>query len=373
MAVKTTQDKSLALKSSYKIPKLPFLWDVETIKILKKTKDARAALAELKGVAVSMPNQGILINTLSLQEAKDSSAIENIITTNDELYQSDTALEQFTSVSAKEVHMYAEALKYGFEQVKQSKILTNKHIRAAQAKLEGNDAGFRSQSGTALKNDQTGEIVYTPPQKLSEIEKYMEDLESFINKSEICNWDPLVKMAVIHHQFESIHPFFDGNGRTGRILNILYLVKEGLLDSPVLYLSRYINRNKPEYYRLLQATRDDSVWEEWILFMLEGIRETSYQTIRLIEEMKAVMFAHKQIIRSKMPNIYSQDLLNVIFSHPYTKISHVEKALGVSRPTATKYLNALTDLDLMHLIKIGRDNFYINQSLMACLGNAHDV
>jgi Fic family protein len=373
MSVKTTLDKTSNLKSSYTIPELPMSRDVETIAILKKTREARAALAELKGVAVSMPNQSILINTLSLQEAKDSSAIENIITTNDELYQSDIDLKQFTSVSAKEVHLYASALRSGYQLVKETKILTNNHIKQAQAEIEGNNAGFRSQSGTALKNDQTGEIVYTPPQSLNEIQNHMNNLESFINNSEACDWDVLVKMAVIHHQFESIHPFFDGNGRTGRILNILYLVKEGLLDTPVLYLSRYINHNKPQYYNLLQKTRDENEWEEWILFMLEGVRETSYQTIRLIEEIKRIMLKHKKLIRAANSNIYSQDLINAIFSHPYTKIVHLEKALRVSRPTATKYLNFLVELGLMRLLKIGRDNYYINQELMGCLESVRDI
>lgn len=374
MSVKTTQETSTTLKCSYDIPFLPLKEDIETVAILKKTKEARAALAELKGVAVSMPNQNILINTLSLQEAKDSSAIENIITTNDELYQSDSVLKQFTTIAAKEVHLYAEALRDGYRAVQRQNIITNRDIRKAQATIEGNDAGFRSQGGTALKNDKTGDIVYTPPQSLKEIELLMNNLEIFINDEGLCDWDPLVKMAVIHHQFESIHPFFDGNGRTGRILNILYLVKEGLLVTPILYLSRYINQNKAEYYRLLQDVRDTGQWEEWNLFILEGVRETSYQTIRLIEEIKSLMLSHKRLIREEAPvNVYSQDFLNVIFSHPYTKIDHVRKALNVTRPTATKYLNALVDLGLMDLFKIGRDNFYINKELMQCLENAHDL
>lgn len=373
MSVKTTQDTSSALKPSYDIPSLPLSYDVETIAILKKAKEARAALAELKGVAVSMPNQNILINTLSLQEAKDSSAIENIITTNDELYQSDSSAKYFTSIPAKEVHLYAEALREGYMLVMKHQFISNNDIKSAQATIEGNSAGFRSQGGTTLKNDQTGEIIYTPPQELSDIEAHMNNLEQFINTGDDCDWDPLTKMSIIHHQFESIHPFFDGNGRTGRILNILYLVKENLLSTPILYLSRYINVHKSEYYRLLQKTRDENGWEEWILFILEGVRETSYQTIRLIEEIKKIMLHYKQHMRQETNNLYSQDLLNVIFSHPYTKIAHVEKALDVTRPTATKYLNTLVDIGLMTKIKIGRDSFYINGELMRCLENAHDI
>lgn len=372
MGVKTTQEHGHGLEPTYRIPDLPLPIDLESRVVLKKTKDARAALAELKGVAKSMPNQNILINTLSLQEAKDSSEIENIITTNAELYQSDTEAKQFTSIAAKEVHMYADALRQGYMQVKDSRLLTNKSIKQAQSTLEGNEGGFRSQAGTALKNDQTNEIIYVPPQTLSNIEDRMKNLEKFINQDYLCDWDPLVKMGILHHQFESIHPFFDGNGRTGRIVNILYLVQQGLLDTPILYLSRYINQNKPLYYRLLQSVRENNSWEEWTLFILEGVRETSFQTIRLIEEMKKLMQAHKNTMRS-VKNVYSQDLLNLIFSHPYTKIAHVMDKLDITRPTATRYLDALVELELMHKIKIGRDNYYINSDLMQCLSNVHDL
>lgn len=372
MSVKTTQDKSKVLEPTYPIPNLPLPIDLESKPVLKKTKDARAALAELKGVAKSMPNQTILVSTLSLQEAKDSSEIENIITTNDELYQSDINTKQFTSSAAKEVHMYADALKQGYEQVKTTGLLTNSIIKNAQAEIEGNSAGFRSQSGTALKNDQTGEVIYVPPQTLSDINSHMKNLESFINQDDLCDWDPLIKMAVIHHQFESIHPFFDGNGRTGRIINILYLLQQGLLDTPVLYLSRYINKNKSDYYRLLQSVRDENLWEEWTLFILEGVRETSFQTIKLIEEIKALMAVYKNKMRTET-SIYSQDLLNLIFSHPYTKISHVMDKLAVSRPTATRYLDALAEKELMPKFKIGRDSYYINAHLMECLRDVHKL
>lgn len=372
MSIKTTQDQSKALEPTYQIPALPLSIDLESKAVLKKTKDARAALAELKGVAKSMPNQSILINTLSLQEAKDSSAIENIITTNDELYQSDIDLKQFTSISAKEVHLYADALRQGYVEVRDTKLLTNKIIKKAQAEIEGNNAGFRSQGGTALKNDQTGKIIYIPPQTLSDIETHMKNLENFINQDDLSDWDSLVKMAVIHHQFESIHPFFDGNGRTGRIINILYLVQQCLLDTPVLYLSRYINKNKTDYYRLLQSVRDEGTWEEWTLFILEGVRETSLQTIKLIEVIKFLMLTYKNKMRSET-SIYGQDLLNLIFSHPYTKISHVIDKLEVSRPTATNYLNILSDIGLMHKLKIGRESYYINDALMNCLTNVHEL
>ncbi len=221
---------------------------------MRKLSRAGAALAELKGVAASIPNQSILVNTLALQEAKDSSAIENIITTHDDLYRSNALARQFVTYAAKEVHNYATALRNGFEQVQRIGLLTNTDILQMQACIEENDAGFRKLPGTALKNEQTGETVYTPPQHPDEIVSLMENLEKFINDDTMSEWDALTKMAVIHHQFESIHPFYDG---TGRIINILYLVKQGLLGSPVLYLSRYINQNKADYYRLLQKVRDE--------------------------------------------------------------------------------------------------------------------
>lgn len=365
----TSYEKSLP-RESYVIPDLPLSIDLETKRVLKKTKDASRALAELKGVAASMPRPGILINTLSLQEAKDSSAIENIITTHDELYQSDAAINHFESGAAKEVHSYVNALKEGFDKVVETQLLTNNHIIGVQGRLEGNNAGFRTQSGTALKNDQTGQVIYIPPQSYDQIIKHMNNLEKFINEDSLCEWDPLVKMAVIHHQFESIHPFFDGNGRTGRIINILYLVKQGLLDTPILYLSRYINQNKTEYYRLLQAVRDDGAWEEWVMFMLEGVHQTSYQTIILINKIKKLMTEHKQLIRTEYPKIYSQDLINHLFNHPYTKISFLEKELGINRKTAAKYLESLIAINILSKRKKGKDNYYINDDLYHVLLNA---
>lgn len=371
MVIRTTQDQSLNLTGSYQIPDLPLDIDLEDKAILKKSQEASRALAELKGFAPSMPNQNILISTLSLQEAKDSSAIENIITTHDELFQSDADAGKFTTLAAKEVHRYAAALRDGFHEVKRTGLLTNNQIKKMQAEIEGNNAGFRTQSGTALKNEQTGQIIYTPPQDHAEIQRHMKNLEDFINNNDLCDWDPLVKMAVIHHQFESIHPFFDGNGRTGRIVNILYLVQQGLLDTPILYLSRYINQNKPEYYRLLQAVRDDgvSVWKEWVLFVLEGVRQTSYQTITLIADMKALMQKHKNKIRSELPKIYSQDLLNNLFSHPYTKIAFLEKELRIHRNTATKYLEELVGIGVLSKHKIGKENYYLNDELFHLFHN----
>lgn len=358
---------------SYSIPQLPLSIDLEAKPILKKLVKAHQALAELKGVTGIIPNQSILISTLSLQEAKDSSAIENIITTHDELYKSDASTKQFSTHAAKEVHSYAAALRSGYEKVKNSGLLINNYIIEIQETLEENSAGFRKLPGTVLKNNQTGEVVYSPPQDEQQVRSLMNNLEQFINDDSLSNSDSLIKMAIIHHQFESIHPFYDGNGRTGRIINLLYLVKCGLLDSPVLYLSRYINQNKNEYYRLLQAVRDQQAWEAWVLYILEGIEQTSRQTTRLIQRVRDLMQHHKHKMRSELPKIYSQDLLNIIFHHPYTKIAFLEKELNTTRITATRYLDELTRIGLMDKIKIGRDIFYINIQLFKLLSGSHEA
>ena len=353
------------------LPLLPLAFELESKIILRKLAKAHQALAELKGVAASIPNQAILINTLALQEAKDSSAIENIITTHDDLYRSDNITRQFVNTAAKEVYNYSSALLNGFEQVVKSGLLTNNDILEIHGGIEGNRAGFRKLPGTALKNEQTGETVYTPPQHHEEIIALMTNLEQFINDDELCDWDPLTKMAIIHHQFESIHPFYDGNGRTGRIINILYLVKQRLLSVPVLYLSRYINQHKADYYRLLQAVRVGDAWQEWVLYMLEGIEQTSRQTIVLIQGIKELMQHHKHKLRGELPKIYSQDLINNIFRHPYTKIEFVMTELQVSRITATRYLNELTRIGLMTKYRLGRDNYYVNDALYTLLGNTN--
>jgi len=333
--------------------------------ILKRLASSSRALAELKGIAASIPNQGILINTLGLQEAKDSSEIENIVTTHDELFKDDVLPEAFANPAAKEVLRYRQALRVGFEQVRASGLLTANHIIEIQGELERNNAGFRKLPGTALK-DGGGQTVYTPPQDPAEIIELMRGLERFINTPELFAADPLIKMALIHHQFESIHPFYDGNGRTGRIVNVLYLVKEGLLDIPVLYLSSHIVRTKADYYRLLQTVREQDRWEEWVLYMLEAVEVTAGQTIATIHAIKAALFDYKHRIRSGF-KFYSQDLINNLFTHPYTKIEFVQRDLGVSRVTATKYLDALAEGGFVRKHRIGRGNYYINLALNAVL------
>lgn len=333
----------------------------DTPAILKKLASSSRQLAELKGIAASIPNQGILINTLGLQEAKDSSEIENIVTTHDELFKDDVLPEAFANPAAKEVLRYRQALRLGFDQVHQTGLITANHIIEIQAELERNNAGFRKLPGTALKNA-GGETVYTPPQEPAEIVALMGNLERFINDPDCFAADPLIKMALIHHQFESIHPFYDGNGRTGRILNVLYLVKEGLLDVPVLYLSSHIVRTKSDYYHLLQTVRDNDNWEDWVLYMLEAVEQTAGHTIATIHAIKTALFDYKHRIRASY-KFYSQDLINNLFTHPYTKIEFVQRDLKVSRLTATKYMEALADDGFVQKHKVGRSNYYINIAL----------
>jgi Fic family protein len=337
----------------------------ETPVILKKLASSSRKLAELKGIAASIPNQGILINTLGLQEAKDSSEIENIVTTHDELFKDDVLPEAFANPAAKEVLRYRQALRVGFEQVSASGLLTSNHILQIQGELERNNAGFRKLPGTALK-DGGGQTIYTPPQNPADIVALMSGLERFMNEPDLFDADPLIKMALIHHQFESIHPFYDGNGRTGRILNVLYLVKEGLLDIPVLYLSKHIVRTKADYYRLLQTVRDGDTWEDWVLYLLEAVEQTAGQTIATIQAIKGALFDYKHRIRDRY-KFYSQDLINNLFTHPYTKIEFVQRDLQVSRITATKYLDALVAGGFVEKQKMGRGNYYVNVALNAIL------
>lgn len=350
----------------WKLKELPLLIDIESKTVLKSLPSAHAALAELKGIASTIPNQSILINTLALQEAKDSSAIENIITTHDDLYKTELNLDSFKSLNAKEVQNYISALKNGFELISKSGLLSNKIILKIQEVLEDNTAGFRKLPGTELKNAATGEVIYTPPQDSSDIIRLMSNLEKFINEPQMWDYDPIVKMAIIHFQFESIHPFYDGNGRTGRIINILYLILEKLQNLPILYLSRYIIQNKSDYYRLLQEVREKNSWEEWILFMIKAVESTSKETIALIIQIRELMMNYKHKLRENY-KFYSQDLLNNLFKHPYTKIEFVVNDLNVSRITAANYLNKLAEDGLLKKEKIGTGNYYVNQPLFDLL------
>jgi Fic family protein len=355
-----------SVNKGFVLDSLPPKIELETKAVLRRVSSAQRYLAELKGVSASIPNQNILINALSLQEAKDSSAIENIITTHDDLFKEGLFPEETIHPAAKEVGNYATALRRGFALVKEHQLLTGNHILEIQEILEKNKAGYRKLPGTDLKNQLTGEVVYTPPQRLDEIEILMKNLEAYINDDSLSEVDDLIKMSVIHYQFESIHPFYDGNGRTGRIINILYLVLKDLLTLPILYLSRYIIKNKSQYYELLQGVRDTQDWETWILFVLRGVEETSKQTIETIQSIKQVMLDYKHRIR-KSCKFYSQDLINNLFYHPYTKIEFIERDLRVSRLTAAKYLEELCKQGLLKKQKMGRTNYYINLGLFQVL------
>lgn len=332
----------------------------ESAALLKQLNRTSRSLAELKGVAATIPNQSILINTLGIQEAKDSSAIENIITTHDELFRADAAPHGAGSAQAKEVRRYREALYTGFDAVRQDGLLTNRHILQIQARLERSNAGFRKVPGTHLRNP-AGDTIYTPPAP-DKVPALMADLEKFINDEARFEADPLIKMALIHYQFENIHPFYDGNGRTGRIINVLYLVKNALLGIPVLYMSRHIVRSKDQYYRHLQAVRDADAWEDWVAYMLTAVQKTAGETMVTIQAIKAALQDYKHRIREQH-KFYSQDLINNLFTHPYTKISFLEKDLRVSRITATKYLDALVATGFLRKDKVGRSNYYVNIAL----------
>lgn len=349
------------------LPPLPLknLDVLETREVWLALTEAHRCLAELKGLCESLPNQGILLDTLGIQEAKDSSEIENIITTHDELY----AYQEGTgaSAAAKEVRHYVSALRTGYEAVRDSGLIRLETVLAVQAELERNRAGLRKLPGTVLKNEATGRTIYEPPQDAAEVESLMSNLIDFIHAED--GLDPLLRMAITHHQFESIHPFYDGNGRTGRILNLLIMQRESLLDLPVLYLSRYITTTKPDYYRLLQTVREQDRWAEWCLYLLRGVAVTSRSAITLVKALRDLMRQTKHDLRARLPKLYSQDLLNNLFRHPYTKIEFIERDLGVSRPTASKYLEQLTSAGLVRKQKTGRTNLYINDPLYALLSN----
>lgn len=365
------------MEKKYTIPTLPLPYDLETKAVLKQLNRANRKLAELKGVAHTIPNEHILISTLTLQEARDSSAVENIVTTQDDMYRADLNFEQTVkNAAAKEVLNYRHAMQTGFELVRKTKLLTLNTIKEIQQTLEFNKAGFRRLPGTQLKRT-NGEVVYTPPQDGVTIDRCMGNLEQFINNDEMIDIDPLIKMAIIHHQYESIHPFYDGNGRTGRIINILYLVASGLLDLPILYLSRYITHNKAEYYSLIQAIRDKGTdnaeeWEAWILFILKGVEETADETIRLVKAIDALMGEYKKVLRPLFGRQYKHELINNLFSHPYTKIEYIERDMQVTRNTASKYLQQIVDAGLLHKEKVGLQNYYINTRLVEVFLNVSE-
>jgi Fic family protein len=358
------------LTPTYALPVLPPPGVVETVPVLKALSAASRALADLKGQARTIPNPGILIDTLSLQEARVSSEIENIVTTQDELFQADLFPEESPPSAAKEVARYRDALRLGYERLSQTGgLIPNSTLIEMFRLLKGRDEGFRVTPGTALRHDRSGDIVYVPPQDAREVLTQMAALERFVNDDLICELDPLIKMAIIHHQFESIHPFVDGNGRIGRILNVLYLTRTGLLDTPILYLSRHILSHKSDYYRLLQLVRDTNgaqyAWEDWLIYMLKGVAHTSVTTLRLVEGIREQMTRVKHRMRVELPKLYSQELLNNLFRHPYTRIEFVQRDLGLkARQSAAKYLDTLTEHGFVSKHRAGKHNYYINSDLV---------
>lgn len=351
-------------QQTYNLPDLPPPVDLETRKIMRFLTKASRALAELKGEAKTIPNPQILLNTLSLQEALASSKIENIITTEDELFQIGP-FPNTASPATKEVARYRDTLMHGHARMKDSGgIISNNLLIELFQHLKQQQDGFRTTSDTVLRNQQTGENVYVPPRGHDEIVKLMTALENFINDDTASDLDPLIKMALIHHQFESIHPFSDGNGRIGRIVNVLYLTRTGLLDTPILYMSRAIIHQKSDYYRLLQAVRDDNKWEEWVVFMLHCVAKAALDARILVINIRILMQDFKQRMRDNLPRIYAQDLLNNLFRHPYTRIDFVEADLGVTRQTASHYLRLLTEHDFVSEVKVGTGKYYINDALV---------
>lgn len=351
------------------LPMLPPDTDLETKAVLKQLARANRALAELKGYADTIPNKHILINGVMINEAKDSSAIENIITTHDDLYRAISDASG-ASPAAKEVVCYRTALWQGYELVKCREMITTNMMVDIQGIIENNRAGIRKLPGTVLRNERTGKIVYTPPAGEREIRDLLSNLEKYINEVDN-DIDPLIRLAVIHYQFESIHPFYDGNGRTGRIINVLYLVLKKLLDSPILYLSSYIIKNKSAYYRLLQEIRTHENWEAWIVYILRGIEETAEETLGLVKRINTEVETMRAEIKEKLPKIYSKKLIDLLFYEFYTKTIYIETGLSKTRKTAVNYLSALEKEGFITSEKIGKERIYQNKRLYDLVKYGH--
>jgi Fic family protein len=348
------------------LPHLPPDTDIETKSVLRHAITANRELACLKGYCSLLPNETILLNTIVLKEARASSEIENIVTTQDELYRALAADDRQMTPETKEVLNYRSAVWTGYRRLRDTGLITSRTIVAIQEELEGNSAGIRSLPGTALRNDRTGEVVYTPPDDETVIRNLLHDLERYINEDD--GVDPLIKMAVMHYQFESIHPFYDGNGRTGRILNVLYLIRCGLLDSPILYLSRSIIRKKPQYYELLQRVRTESAWIPWIEFMIMAVEETSRFTMDLTQAIVSLMEQTTEMARQTLlRTTYSKELIELLFVQPYVKIENLVNQGIAERRTASKYLKQLEEIGILGSYKAWKETIYINRPLMELL------
>ena len=343
------------------LPLLPPTVEMESKAVLKQAIAANRTLANLRGLAAQIPNQGVLINSIVLQEARLSSEIENIVTTNDELYRADADPEGKTDPHTKEILRYRQALYFGFREIARRPLTTNLFIDIVRI-IKEVELGVRRVPGTSLKNVQ-GEVIYTPPEGEAVIRDKLSNLEQFIHAED--GIDPLVKMAVMHYQFEAIHPFEDGNGRTGRILNLLYLVEQKLLDIPVLFLSRYIIANRAEYYEGLRGVTERQDWETWILYMLRAVESTAQQTFDQVTRIRALIEQVREQVQQQAPAIYSKDLVEVIFKQPYTKIQFLVDAGIAKRQTASTYLQTLAGLGFLRAIKQGREMYYINDALFA--------
>ncbi|MBO0949418.1 Fic family protein [Fibrella forsythiae] len=352
------------------LPDLPPAIDFHSPTINRVLTQASRYLGELSGLCASLPDPTILINTLVLQESRDSSAIENIVTTQDELYRA-IADEDGQNAAAKEVLSYREALYVGLDHMNaQHKLLTTNTFVEVVQTLKKNRAGIRNTPGTALKNANSGSVVYTPPCCEDVLRQKLAALEQFINEEDSPDKpDPLIKLALLHHQFEAIHPFLDGNGRTGRILMALYLVQQDLLPQPVLYLSRYINSYKQDYYRLLRQVTEQDAWAEWIVFILTGISETARLTASKIRRMLQLMADMEGPVRQALGSRYDYSILQLMFTLPYLKIELLERRGFMARQTATTYLKLLAQGGVLTATKTGRTTYYVNQRLIDLLAD----
>lgn len=342
----------------YKLPLSKDLNDVETLKLLS---NANNRIGELKGILNQLPNPKILLNAITLGEAKDSSEIENIVTTYDEIYKEMTSSSSI-SANAKEVLRYRKAISLGFEELNKNGFISIRSLINIQDCIESNKGGIRKLPGTVIKNTKTGEIVHTPPQSEKEILDYLANLEKYINNEN--EYDPLINMGLIHYQFETIHPFYDGNGRTGRILNVLYLVMMNKLSFPVLYLSRYIIQNKDEYYTLLkECNTDEENIRKFVRYMLKGIIVTSNFTIQFISEIVESMEQTTVLMKERLPKIYSKELVEYLYYEFYTKNEFLRNELNISRSTANKYLKSLEEAGFLVSEKVGKEVIYKNVAL----------
>ena len=347
------------------LPLLPPKCDLETKAILKKAILAHRELAELKGSSALIPNQSVLIQVIGLQEAKMSSEIENIVTTNDELYR---AVDGNHSVDpqTKEVLRYKDALWHGYQALRQKKRLLNAVLFEEIVEIiTGRDSNIRRLPGTCLKDGQ-GRVIYTPPEGEGEIRDLLTNLERYIYSQE--KIDPLIKLAIMHYQFEAIHPFFDGNGRTGRIINLLYLIEERVLELPILYLSRFLISQKRQYYELLQGVTEKEEWEPWVVFILDAIIDTAQITRRRVVKIKNLIIETSELIKEKLPKIYSVELIEILFTHPYCKIAFLERAGIARRQTASIYLQKLEDLGILVGMQRGKEKYYMNVQFLDLLG-----